>query len=131
MYMMIRQKCKKITDARLLQFLNSDEHRQALMKAFDLEFHEQEQVFGIGFHIRDRVKEFIDIDSKVSHEKSIPFVLKMHDMAFPDSEASSKFDKMAEWLEKDKYMSKVCLATGIYFLNNYEGGVMVETKYVY
>jgi hypothetical protein len=132
MYMMIRKKCKDITDARLLEFLNSHEHRQALLKGFGLEFHEQEQVLGVGFHIRDRMKALINLDDDtVTEDKATSFVLKMHELAFPESSIEDKNGKIWEWLEKDKHMSKVCLATGIYFLNHYERGVVAETTYRY
>ena len=131
MYMMIRKKVSKITDKRLVKFLESKQTRDELFDEFDLQFHEKEQVLGVGFQIRDRVKQFIDLKSNLTVEKSIPFVLEMHKLAFPDSEASNKFDRMTQWLLRDKWSHKVCLATGIYFLNHFKGNVESETVYVY
>lgn len=129
MYMMIRQKLSKITDLNLLEFLLGRRSRDEFLTEYDLAFHEQEQVLGVGFQIRDRINKFLNTMEEAKDDKSIPFVLMMHQMAFPDSKASNRFEKLIEWSEKSD--SKLFMATGIYFLNHFEGQVEAITAYNY
>ena len=129
MYMMVRQKLSKITDLNLLEFLNTRKRRDMFLTEHDLQFHEQEQVLGVGFHIRDRIKEYLDMENGPAFEASVPYVLALHRLVFPHSAAKNKLEGMQEWL--DKADSKLFLATGIYFLNHFEGMVTAETTYVY
>jgi hypothetical protein len=131
---MIRQKCNNITDERLVEFLKSNEKREALMKAFDLQFHESEQVYGVGFKIRDILQKYMEVDhpgyrTSATMDKCIPFAKEFFTLAFPESEANTNFLKFAEILDKGKFNAKIHLAMGIYFLNHYKGGVMAETVY--
>ncbi len=129
MYMMIRQKLSEIKDLNLLSFLLTRKQRDIFLADFDLKLHEQEQVLGVGFWIRDRVKDYLELLPMADAEKSVPFVLMMHQMAFPESKASSEREKLQEWLEGDNV--KLYLATGIYFLNHFEGQVEAVTIYKY
>ena len=131
MYMMIRQKCSKITDEQLAAFVNGKQSRDKFLDEFDLQFHEKEQVLGIGFWIRDRLVDYLTLAPMADKEKSIRFILEMYVKAFPNSDIMDREGRLHDWQEKDKWESKMCLATGIYFLNHYKGGVRAVTTYTY
>jgi len=129
MYMLVRQKLNKISDLEILQFIKSDTKRWDFLLEKELLFHEQENVVGVGFHIRDRIKAYIDIYSEVNKETSVPFVIEIYKAAFPESKASTKFDILTDWLNKND--SKLFMATAIYFLNHFKGWVEAKTTYIY
>ena len=129
MYMQVRQKLSKISDLEILQFIKSNTRRDVFLKEKGLEFHEQENVLGVGFHIRDRIKEYLNMEENIFFEKSSQFVIEMYEGFFPESQASNKMDILTEWLSIND--SRLFLATAIYFLNHFKGSVSAKTTYIY
>jgi hypothetical protein len=129
MYMMVRKKLSEITDLQILQFLKTNQKRDAFLEEHGLEFHEREEVFGLGFWLRDRIRDFLALSPMADGEKAVPLVLMMHKMAFPASTADGKHAKLTEWLEANN--SKIFLATSVYFLIHFEGHVQSKQIYTY
>ena len=129
MNMTIRPKVSKLTDLDIVKFLMGKINRYQFLENNGFEVIEQQTLISLSFYIKDRIRDFISLESMSANEKTVPFIMMIHKAAFPDSTAGNKLDKMTEWLEaKDP---KLFLASALYFLKHYEGDVVEKTVFAY
>ena len=135
MYMMVRQKLAAITDLQLLQFMTDKGDRCTFLADAGLLFHEQEQVLGVGFHIRDRAIEYSEADGKIEMDKGLPFLLdvyRAYKILCKENVSEVKdLDLLREFITEAKFNSRPPFIVGVHFLNAYKGRVMAETIYTY
>ena len=129
MNMTIRPKVSRLTDLDIVKFLTSNISRCQFLEDNGFEVNEVQTLISLSFYIRERIRDFISLNSMAANEKTVPFVLMIHRVAFPDSTAGNKLEKMTEWLESNN--PKLFLATALYFLNNFGGNVEEKVVYAY
>jgi hypothetical protein len=129
MYMMVRQKVEDISDLEIIKFLKSEKTRDQFLKEKGFEFHEREQVLGVGFHMRDVISDFVLVGNCSEDDKSIPYILMIYDVMYPENASSSKGDKLSDWLGKND--ARLFLASALYFLKYFKGEVEAKTTYSY
>lgn len=129
MYMRIRPKLKKIETDTLLLLLKHNVTRDEFLDGAGFEFHEKEQILGVGFHIRDRIEKFIKGEIGISDDVSFKYVIEIYEKMFPEYNHLSQEAKIKELYFMNS--TKALLVTAIYFLNNFNGNVEAKTIYIY
>ena len=129
MNMTIKPKVSKLSDLQLIKFLKSNVSRYEFLEYNGFEVGEQQTLISLSFYLKDRIKDFISLESMVVIEESVPHILMIHQIAFPDSAASNRLEKMTEWLEAND--SKLFLVSALYFLKHFEGEITEKTVFAY